>query len=246
MSVVAEEIPVKQSYKYVGTRPVRHDGLEKVNGKARFAADMTKPRMIHGHVLRSPYAHAKILSIDTSKAETMPGVKAVVTASDFPLPEKKEGFPHRSKNLIARDKVRYEGQAVAAIAATTLRQAKKAAAEILIEYEELPHVITIDEAMSENAPLVHEDMLTEGLDSEPLKPSNIAKREFFEQGDIEAGFAQADHVLEHEFNTKVVHQGYIEPHACVADTSRDGRSEFWCSSLGHFMVRSATARVLGW
>ena len=135
MSVVAEEIPVKQSYKYVGTRPVRHDGLEKVNGKARFAADMTKPRMIHGHVLRSPYAHAKILSIDTSKAETMPGVKAVVTASDFPLPEKKEGFPHRSKNLMARDKVRYEGQAVAAIAATTLRHAKKAAAEILIEYE---------------------------------------------------------------------------------------------------------------
>ena len=246
MSVVAEEIPVKQSYKYVGTRPVRHDGLEKVNGKARFAADMTKPRMIHGHVLRSPYAHAKILSIDTSKAETMPGVKAVVTASDFPLPEKKEGFPHRSKNLMARDKVRYEGQAVAAIAATTLRQAKKAAAEILIEYEELPHVITIDEAMSENAPLVHEDMLTEGLDSEPLKPSNIAKREFFEQGDIEAGFAQADHVLEHEFNTKVVHQGYIEPHACVADTSRDGRSEIWCSSQGHFMVRSATAGVLGW
>ena len=93
MSVVAEEIPVKQSYKYVGTRPVRHDGLEKVNGKARFAADMTKPRMIHGHVLRSPYAHAKILSIDTSKAETMPGVKAVVTASDFPLPEKKRRLP---------------------------------------------------------------------------------------------------------------------------------------------------------
>ena len=126
MSVVAEEIPVKQSYKYVGTRPVRHDGLEKVNGKARFAADMTKPRMIHGHVLRSPYAHAKILSIDTSKAETMPGVKAVVTASDFPLPEKKEGFPHRSKNLMARDKVRYEGQAVAAVSYTHLTLPTKA------------------------------------------------------------------------------------------------------------------------
>ena len=92
MSVVAEKKPIKQSYKYVGTRPIRHDGLEKVNGKARFAADMTRPRMIHGHVLRSPYAQAKIHSIDTSKAETRPVVKAVVTASDFPLPKKKNAF----------------------------------------------------------------------------------------------------------------------------------------------------------
>ena len=246
MSVVAEENSVKQSYKYVGTRPLRHDGLEKVNGKARFAADITKPRMIHGHVLRSPHAHAKILSIDTTEAEAMPGVKAVVTASDFPLQKKDEGFPHRSKNLIARDKVRYEGQAVAAVAANTRRQAKEAAAKITVNYEELPSVITVDEAMAENAPLVHEDLLTEGLDSEPTKPSNIAKRSFFEQGDIEAGFANADVVFEHEFTTKVVHQGYIEPHACVADTSRDGRSEIWCSSQGHFMVRSATANMLGW
>ena len=246
MSVVTEEKPIKQSYKYVGTRPVRHDGLEKVNGKARFAADMTKPRMIHGHVLRSPYAHARILSIDTTEAEAMPGVKAIVTESDFPLPKKDEGFPHRSKNLIARDKVRYEGQAVAAVAANTRRQAKEAAAKIKVNYEELPSVITVDEAMAEDAPLVHEDLLTEGLDSEPTKPSNIAKRSFFEQGDLAAGFAQADVVFEHEFTTKVVHQGYIEPHACVADTSRDGRSEIWCSSQGHFMVRSATANMLGW
>lgn len=89
MSVVAEENSVKQSYKYIGTRPLRHDGLEKVNGKARFAADITKPRMIHGHVLSSPHAHAKILSIDTTEAEAMPGVKAVVTASDFPLQKKR-------------------------------------------------------------------------------------------------------------------------------------------------------------
>ena len=148
MSVVAEENRVKQSYKHVGTRPVRHDGLEKINGKARFAADITKPRMIHGHVLRSPHAHAKILSIDTSMAEAMPGVKVVVTASDFPLPQKDEGFPHRPKNLIARDKVRYEGQAVAAVAATTRRQAREAAAKIVVNYEELPAVMTIDEAMA--------------------------------------------------------------------------------------------------
>ena len=246
MTVAVEESPVKKSYKWVGTRPVRHDGLEKVNGKARFAADMTKPRMIHGHVLRSPLAHAKILSVDTTEAESMPGVKAVVTAADFPPPSKNEGFPHRSSNLIAREKVRYEGQVVAAVAATTRRQAKAAAAKIAVKYEELPHVLTVDEAMADGAPLLHENLITKGLDTTPKQASNIAKRDYFEQGDLEAGFAEADVVYEHEFTTKVVHQGYIEPHACVADTSKDGRSEIWCSSQGHFMVRSATAEMLGW
>ena len=246
MSVVTEEKPIKQSYKYVGTRPVRHDGLEKVNGKARFAADISKPRMIHGHVLRSPYAHAKILSIDTTESEAMPGVKAIVTESDFPLPKQDEGFPHRSKNLIARDKVRYEGQVVAAVAATTRRQAREAAAKIIVSYEELPSVMTIDEAMAEDATLVHENLITKGSDSKTAKPSNIAERDFYERGDIDVGFAEADFVYEHEFTTEAFHQGYIEPHACLADTGKDGRSEIWCSSQGHFMVRSATANMLGW
>jgi len=246
MSVVAEDNSVNQSYKYVGTRPVRHDGLEKVNGKARFAADISKPRMIHGHVLRSPHAHAKILSIDTSKAESMPGVKAIVTASDFPLPKKDEGFPHRSKNLIARGKVYYEGQAVAAVAATTRRHAREAAAKIKVNYQELPTVMTINEAMADDAPLVHENLITKGSDKKEAKPSNIAEMDFHERGDIDVGFAEADFVYENEFTTEAFHQGYIEPHACLADTGKDGRSEIWCSSQGHFMVRSATAKMLGW
>ena len=246
MTIAAEESNAKKPYKYIGTRPVRHDGLEKINGKARFAADITKPRMVHGYVLRSPHAHAKILSIDTSEAETMPGVKAVITASDFPSPSDDEGFPHRSSNLIARKKVRYEGQAVAAVAAVTRRQAKEAVSKILVEYEELPHVTTVDEAMATDAPLVHEGLMTEGLDAQPTEPSNIAKRHYFECGDLEAGLSEADVVYEHEFTTKVVHQGYIEPHACLADTTNDNRSEIWCSSQGHFMVRSATAAMLGW
>ncbi len=246
MNISAEKSNGKKSYKYIGTRPVRHDGLEKVNGKARFAADMTKSRMIHGYVLRSPHAHAKILSIDTSKAEVMPGVKAVITASDFPSPSDNEEFPHRSSNLIARGKVRYEGQAVAAVAAITRRQAKEAVSKILVIYEELPHVTTVDEAMATDAPLVHEDLMTEGLDVQPTEPSNIAKRHYFERGDLDAGLSEADVVYEHEFTTKVVHQGYIEPHACLADTTNDNRSEIWCSSQGHFMVRSATAAMLGW
>ena len=202
--------------------------------------------MIHGHVLRSPHAHAKILSIDTTEAEAMPGAKAVVTASDFPLPKKDEGFPHRPKNLIARDKVYYEGQAVAAVAATTRRQAKEAATKIVVNYEELPAVMTIDEAIADDAPLVPENLITQGIDIKEAKPSNIAESNFYETGDIDVGFKEADFIFEHEFSTEAFHQGYIEPHACLADTGKAGRSEFWCSSHGHFMVLSATANMLGW
>ena len=162
------------------------------------------------------------------------------------MQKKDEGFPHRSKNLIARDKVRYEGQAVAAVAATTRRHAREAAAKIIVNYQELPNVMTIDEAMAEDAPLVHENLITKGSDSKTTKPSNIAEIDFYERGDIDVGFAEADFVYEHEFTTEAFHQGYIEPHACLADTGKDGRSEIWCSSQGHFMVRSATANMLGW
>lgn len=232
-----------QNYKWVGTRPVRHDGLEKVIGRARFAADLTLPRMLYGHVLRSPHAHAKIVSIDTAVAEAMPGVKAVITAADFPQPHPKDTV---SQNLMARDKVFYEGQMVAAVAASTRRDAKAAAAKIVVQYEELPHVLTVDEAMAEDAPLLHGDLLTKGVEPAPTKASNIANRTVFERGDWEAGFAEADVVFEQEFTTKVVHQGYIEPHAVVADTSKDDRSVVWCSSQGHFMVRSKTAEMMGW
>lgn len=233
----------KNAYKWVGTRPVRHDGLEKVNGHARFAADLTLPRMVAGHVLRSPYAHARIVSIDTAEAETMPGVKAIITAADFPEPHPKD---YVSRNLMAKDKVLYEGQVVAAVAAGTGRQAQAAAEKIIVKYEKLPHVLTVTEAMAENAPLLHENLITKGIEPPPSKASNIPNRTVFERGDLEAGFAEADQVFEHEFNTKVVHQGYIEPHAVVADTSSDDRSVVWCSSQGHFMVRAKTAKMLGW
>ncbi|MBF0277011.1 MAG: xanthine dehydrogenase family protein molybdopterin-binding subunit [SAR324 cluster bacterium] len=231
------------SYKWVGTRPVRHDGLEKVNGHARFAADLSLPRMLSGHVLRSPFAHARIISIDTKEAEAMPGVKAVITSADFPEPHRKD---YVSLNLMARDKVFYEGQAVAAVAAGTKRQAKAAAEKIVVQYQELPHVLSIDEAMAEDAPLLHENLITKGVEPVPGKASNIPSRTLFERGDLDAGFKEADVVFEQEFTTKVVHQGYIEPHAVVADTSSDDRSVIWCSSQGHFMIRAKTAAMLGW
>ena len=222
------------------------DGLDKVTGRARFAADMILPGMLYGHVLRSPHAHAKIVSIDTKAALAMPGVKAVVTRDDFP--EFPPGHPMRDTayNLMARDRVRYEGQAVAAVAATTRRQAREAAAAIKVSYEVLPQVMTVDEAMADNAILLNEGMMTRGQDPAPTKASNVAMKSTFKAGDLDAGFAEADVVVEGDFITKPVHQGYIEPHAVVADSTQEDKAVVWCSSQGHFRVQQQTAGMLGW
>ena len=236
----------RAGYRYVGTRPVRHDGLDKVVGKARFAADLVLPGMLHGHVLRSPHAHARIVAIDTSVAEAMPGVRAIITGADFGDLPADDPERNMTRNLMARDKVLYEGHAVAAVAAATRRQARDAAAAIEVTYEVLPHVMDLLDAMEPGAPLLHDDMFTTGLDAEPTEPSNVSNRTCYEGGDIEKGFAEADVVVEGEFVTKPIHQGYIEPHACVADTGQDGKTVIWCSSQGHFRVRSQTAAMLGW
>src|SRR6202049_3792062 len=208
--------------KWIGQRTIRPDGVDKVTGRAAFAADTTMPGMIWGKVLRSPHAHARIHSIDTSKAEALPGVKAVVTAKDFPDhkfkyigPERvAQNFWHITRNVMAREKALYEGHAVAAVAATDAATAEEALALIAVDYEVLPHVIEVDEAMQPDAPLLFEDMLTRGVEPAPTKPSNITKRLEFSIGDLDAGFAQADVVIEKRFKTAAVHQGYIAPHAC--------------------------------
>ena len=242
---LTEENP---GYKWVGTRPIRPDGLDKVTGKAQFGADLALPGMLFGKVVRSPHAHARILSIDTSTAESMLGVKAVITGSDFP--DLAANGAHASdidvaNNAIARDKVLYEGHVVAAVAATTRELAEAAAKAVDVSYEVLPHVLTVDEAMADNAPLLHENMMTKGVEPAPEQPSNIASRIVHERGDLEQGFGEADVVIEKEFTTKPVHQGYIEPHAAVADANNDGRANIWCSSQGHFAMRAYTATVLG-
>ena len=241
-------------YKWVGTRPVRHDGLDKVTGRARFGADLALPGMLTGAVLRSPHAHARIRSIDTSAAVAMDGVKAVVTGADFPMLESEAGeggegavdYRDLCRNVMARDKVLYEGHALAAVAATSRRVALAALVAIEVDYEVLPHVIDVEEAMAPGAPLLHEDMITKGADPVPDKASNISARYVYERGDLEQGFSEADVIVEREFTTAPVHQGYIEPHAVVVDTGEDGRAVVWCSSQGHFMVRTLTAKLLGW
>ena len=240
---LTEENP---GYKWVGTRPIRPDGVEKVTGKARFGADLALPGMLHGKIVRSPHAHARIASIDTTAAEAMPGVKAVITGSDFPDLAANGAHPSAidvANNAIARDKVLYEGHVVAAVAAITREQAEAAAKAVEVTYETLPHVLSVDEAMAEDAPVLHENMITKGVEPAPEQPSNIASRVVHERGELDQGFGEADVVIEREFTTKPVHQGYIEPHAAVADANSDGRAHVWCSSQGHFQMRADTASV---
>jgi CO/xanthine dehydrogenase Mo-binding subunit len=239
--------------KWVGTRPIRPDGVPKVTGKAQYGADFNMPGMLVGAILRSPHAHAKIRSIDTSKAAALPGVKAVVTSADFPEqkfeyvgPERVAvNFWHVTRNIMAREKVLYEGHALAAVAAINKTVAEEALALIAVDYEVLPHAIDVEDAMRPDAPLLFPDLITRGIDPPPSKPSNISKRIEFKIGDLEAGFAAADEIVEMEFKTAAVHQAYIEPHGCVARFDADGQGELWSSSQGHFVVRALTAQLLG-
>ena len=242
-----------QDFKWIGKRTIRPDGMDKVTGRARFGADLTLPGMLTGKVLRSPHAHAKIISIDTSKAAALTGVKAVITGADLPPPPDAEwlnagegaiNYADMCRNVMAREKALYEGHSVAAVAATSEAIAREAIDLIDVKYEVLPHVIDVVEAMADDAPVLHDRMITEGVTPPPTKASNIAKRVDFALGDIEAGFGQADVIIEREFVTAPVHQGYIEPHAVVADAAEDGQVQIWCSSQGQFMVRGYTAKIL--
>ncbi|MAG95126.1 MAG: xanthine dehydrogenase family protein molybdopterin-binding subunit [Alphaproteobacteria bacterium] len=242
----------QDEYKWVGTRPPRPDGVDKVTGRAKFGADAALPNMLVGGVLRSPHAHAIIKSIDTSKAEALAGVKAVVTRDDFqdmpsemvPAGEMMVNYRDMVRNVMAREKALYDGHAVAAVAATSASQVRRALALIEVDYEVLPHVIDVMEAMKPDAPLLHDDIFTEGVEPVPDKPSNVAKRIEIGFGDMEAGFAAAAEVIERSFDTQPVHQGYIEPHACLADVSEDGQAELWCTTQGHYLVRAHCARLL--
>ncbi|HWF76279.1 MAG TPA: xanthine dehydrogenase family protein molybdopterin-binding subunit [Caulobacteraceae bacterium] len=253
MTDVLDRQQTETHFATVGTRPIRPDGVDKVTGRAAFGADFVMPGMIWGRILRSPYAHARILGIDTRKALALPGVKAVVTGADFPdlASEIIEGGEAASNsrdmavNVIARDKALYEGHAVAAVAAISPAVAEAALELIEVSYEPLAHVIDVEAAMAPDAPLLHSHIFTEGLEERPKLPSNIARKHQFVRGDVDAALAAAEVRVEGRYTTKAVHQGYIEPHACVASMSEDGQGHVWCSSQGHFMVRSYCAKVLG-
>ena len=229
-------------FKYIGTRPNRPDGLDKVTGRAKYGADFNAPNMLHAAVLRSPHAHARITKIDTSKAEALSGVKAIVTRADFPTGLKGENF-YLQENTIAGDRVLYDGHAVATVAATSTLIAKDAIKLIEVNYEILPHVTDVDEAMKPDAPVIREDAqdhsVPEGL------PPNIVSYMDFGHGDLEAGFSDADLIMENTYKTEAAHQGYIEPHACVGQLGQDGKGEMWICTQGQWFIRKMCASVLG-
>ncbi len=237
---------LERNFTSVGTRPVRPDGLDKVTGRARYGADFNMAGQLVGAILRSPHAHARIRNIDTSKAEKLAGVKAVVTSADLPdLTDGNAEMYAILDNCMARGKALYDGHAVAAVAAIDARTARKALKLIEIDYEVLPHVTDVDEAMKPTAPVLHETVFTEGVEPTPDKPSNVAKRTQYGHGDIEAGFGQADFIVERSFKTEQTHQGYIEPHACVANANSDGTADLWVCTQGHFVYRQHCAELLG-
>ena len=244
-----------KQYKTVGKRPVRHDGVDKVTGKALYGADIQLPGLLYGKVLRSPHPHARIKSIDTSRAEAHPDVRAVVTFKDLTgaedrLTEVGEGQvmsqKYLSNNVLAEDKVLYKGHAVAAIAATSAHVAEEAVSLIDVDYEVLPSVTNVEDAMKPDAPILH-DHLTAPDDLGGGKPgrTNVANHVQNKLGDVQKGFQDADVVVEREFRTQTVHQGYIEPQNATASWGPDGRLTVWCSSQGHFGVRDQLSTVLG-
>lgn len=235
-----------RSFNSVGTRPIRPDGVDKVTGRARYGADFNMAGQLVGRVLRSPHPHATIRKIDTSKAEKLAGVKAVITAADLPdLTDGDAAMYDILDNCMARKKALYDGHAVAAVAAVDARTARQALKLIEVDYEVLPHVTDVDEAMKHTAPLLNDAIFTEGLEEKPVKPSNVTKRTQFGHGDIHEGFGQADFVVERSFKTEQTHQGYIEPHACVASVSSDGTADLWVCTQGHFVYRQHCAQLLG-
>ncbi|MFO0885282.1 MAG: xanthine dehydrogenase family protein molybdopterin-binding subunit [Pirellulales bacterium] len=249
-----EEVPFlgKTKYQVLGTRPIRHDGADKVTGKALYTADIQLPGMLYGKYVRSPHAHAKIVSIDTSEAAKVPGVMAVITGHDMPdvkdkianLGEGSVNLHHLSENCLAKGNVLYKGHPVAAVAAINVHVAEEAAKKIKVEYEVLPSVTWVLDAMKEGAPLLHPDLRMDSMGKKGDKPTNICTHLHFEQGNVAEGFKQADVVVEREFKTATVHQGYIEPHAVVANWNEDGRLKIWASTQGSFTCRQQTAEVL--
>src|SRR6266581_2716519 len=232
-----------KKYKIVGTSPVKHDGIDKVTGRAKFGADLFLPGMLVGKILRSPHPHARIKSSDISAAEKLPGVKAVVTRADFP--EIKAGTPDgdMTRNAMAREKALYDGHPVAAVAATSESIAKAALKLIKVDYEILPHVIDPVEAMKPTAPILHEHVRTKGVKGAD-QPTNVIERLDLAMGDADAGFKEADVIVEREFHTKPMHQGYIEPQSCVATATEDGQIELWCCTQAPWVYRDRLTEIL--
>jgi CO/xanthine dehydrogenase Mo-binding subunit len=219
-------------YSIVGQRLSRVDVLDKVTGRALYSADITLPGMLYGKVLRSPYAHARVLRLDVSKARALTGVMAVITAADA------------SGDELVKEKAVFAGQPVAAVAAINPDVAEEALGLIVVDYEELTPVVDVLEAIKPDAPLIHPNLYTEDQTGKCTTPSNISWHIEFKRGDVEAGFREADVVLENTFRTQTVNHGYLEPRAAVASIDLKGKITVWTGSQGIFSARAQIASFL--
>ena len=228
----------------IGQSVVRGEGPDKVTGKSVYAADVSLPGMLWGKVLRSPFPHARIISIDTTQAKAVPGVLAVITGAD--LPDSLVGRRLRDMPVLARDVVRFVGEKVAAVAAETQEAAEEALLLIDVGYEELPAVFDAHEAMAPGAPVLHPEMSGyEGLPQPESDINNVFAHITWGQGDMDEGFAEADLVFEHTFNAQLMHQAYIEPHACVVSAESTGQVQVWINNKDPYALREQLAAVWG-
>jgi CO/xanthine dehydrogenase Mo-binding subunit len=242
----------QQSFKVVGTRPIRHDGVDKVTGRAKYANDTNFSNMVHGKILRSPHAHARIRSIDTSRAEAYPGVYGVITSKDLAavadvveeMGEDTSNLRHLSNNILAGDKVLYHGHAVAAVAAINVHVAEEALKLIEVDYEVLPPVLDVKDAMKEDAPILIDSLRTEEGGKKGDKQTNVAEHMRHARGDLDKGFAAADVVVDREFKTAMVHQGYLEPHSSTVLYREDGTIDVYTSTQGPWNIRSQVSELL--
>ena len=220
---MANVVLSNKEFNVVGTRPIRHDGYDKVTGKAQYSNDIDLPGLLHAKILRSPHAHANIVKIDTSAAEAHPEVRAVVLAADMIQGDELDDSQDDTRdNILATDKVLYKGHAIAAVAASSLHFAEEALDLINVEYEVLDSVTNVEDAIAADAPVLHEKYKNTG-DDDLSKHPNVAAHGKLVIGNIDKGFNDADIVIEREYRTEMIHQGYIEPHACVARKSEDGK-----------------------
>ena len=238
----------------VGKRLPRVDAGERVTGRATYPADMTRPGLVVGRIKRSPHAHARIISIDTTRARALKGVLAVITAADFPVIEPGTIIPFgetgadawvSALTVIARDRVVWRGQSIAAVAATDAYIAAAALDLIDVAYEVLPAMMDIEAASAPDAPLIYPAIKPKGFDATVLAPRNAGGRTMIERGDVAAAFASATAVGAIKTVIDTAHQGYIEPHACVAEADASGFVTLWVSTQGAFQTEIQTAVLLG-
>src|SRR5262250_2372143 len=243
--------------KGIGLSIPRPDGPEKVTGRVQYVADIKPKGLLHAKLLRSPHAHARIVRIDVSKARALPGVRAVLTAAD--IPELKRKAPTRAHAVLAIDRAVFAGQPVAAVAADELAIAEEALDLIDVQYEVLPVAADPLESMKPGAPpvaelgteadtseaLAHGSVAGVSSEAKPSKAVNISQQARLQRGDVAKAFAESDVVVEKTYRIPMVHQGYLEPHAVLAQWDQQGNLTLWASTQGSFNTRSEVADILG-